>query len=368
VLGGFSFFQRAEVKDALAYLRLVLNPDDDIALLRTLNTPPRGIGAKTADALRATAEANDSSLWTAIENSLAARPSAALNEFRNLIAGLIQERDSATPAELLEHILDRTGYLDLLEQRDSVEDTERAGNLRELVNALAEASERGESLEEFLDRAALVSDADNFDERIPVTLTNFHCTKGLEFDHVFLAGMEDGLFPHNRSLDNVDDLEEERRLCYVGMTRAKETLTLTRAVYRRIYGNELTEASEPSRFLSEIPSELIETAEGSLAEAGESRRYEPDPEYSFSQDEFRRRARRGSSHPGRSFPRRMASSRAPQAKGGHPLLGKQVRHPTYGVGTIIGVEGDDEDLKLSISFPGRGTKKILERYGNLKPA
>jgi DNA helicase-2/ATP-dependent DNA helicase PcrA len=368
VLGGFSFFQRAEVKDALAYLRLVLNPDDDIALLRVLNMPPRGIGAKTVDTLRATAEANDSSLWMAIEKSLAARPSAALNGFRDLIAGLIQARDSAMPAELLEHILDRTGYLDLLEQRDTAEDTARAENLREMVNALAEATERGESLEDFLDHAALVSDADGYDERAPVSLMTLHSAKGLEFDHVFLAGMEDGLFPHNRSQGNVEELEEERRLCYVGMTRAKETLTLTRAVYRRIYGHELTEASDPSRFLREIPGELIVTAEGSLAEAGESRRYEPDPEYSFSQDEFRRRARRGSSPSERSFPRRMAASRAPQAKGGHPLLGKRVRHPTYGLGTIIGVDGEDDERKLTISFTDHGTKKLVERYANLQPA
>jgi DNA helicase-2/ATP-dependent DNA helicase PcrA len=368
VLGGFSFFQRAEVKDALAYLRLVLNPDDDIALLRVLNTPPRGIGAKTVDGLRATAEANRCSLWAATEKSLAARPSAALSGFCDLITGLMQERESASPAALLEHILDRSGYLDLLEQRDTAEDTARAENLRELLASLAEASERGESLEEFLDQAALVSDADDFDEHAPVSLMTLHCAKGLEFDHVFLAGMEEGLFPHNRSLGSVDDLEEERRLCYVGMTRARETLTLTRAVYRRIYGNELTEASEPSRFLNEIPGELIATAEGSLAEAGESRRYEPDPEYSFSPEEFRRRARQNSYPPRRSVAPRTVASRQRASRGGHPLLGKQVRHPTYGVGTIIGVEGEEDDLKLSISFPGRGTKKILERFGNLRPA
>jgi DNA helicase-2/ATP-dependent DNA helicase PcrA len=318
--------------------------------------------------LRGLAEQNHCSLWMAIGAALEARPSAALRDFRELIIGLQQERDGASPAALLQHILERTGYLDLLEQRDTSEDTARAENLRELVNALAESAEQGESLEDFLDHAALVSDADDYDEQAAVTLMTLHSAKGLEFDHVFLAGLEEGLFPHSRSLASEDNLEEERRLCYVGMTRAKETLTLTRAVYRRIYGNELTQSSSPSRFLQEIPGELIETAEGSLAEAGESRRYEPDPEYSYSHDEFVRRARGMPS--GKPFTRtaRTTFSRAKPEKGGHPLLGKQVRHPTYGVGTIIGVEGDEDDLKLSISFPGRGTKKILERYGNLKPA
>src|SRR6202040_1321839 len=146
------------------------------------------------------------------------------------------------------------------------------------VNAVAEGAERGETLEDFLDRAALVSDVDNFDERAAVTLLTLHTAKGLEFDHVFLTGFEEGVFPHNRSLDEPDEIEEERRLCYVGMTRARETLTLTRAVYRRIYGSERLQGSTPSRFLSEIPSELLDTAEGSLAAAGETRRYEPDPE------------------------------------------------------------------------------------------
>jgi DNA helicase-2/ATP-dependent DNA helicase PcrA len=365
VVGGFSFFQRAEIKDALAYLRLVLNPDDDIALLRVLNTPPRGIGAKSIDSLRALAEQKKTSLWPAIELSLQAKPSSALNGFRELIARLREERESLSPAELLARILDRTGYIDLLEQRDSAEDTSRAENLRELVNALAESTEAGESLEDFLDHAALVSDADEIDERVPVLLMTLHSAKGLEFDHVFLTGMEEGLFPHNRSLASADDIEEERRLCYVGMTRARETLTLTRAVYRRIFGNELTESSLPSRFLMEIPGHLVETAEGSLADAGETRRYEPDPEYSFSPEEFQRRARQ-SAYPVRRAATPRAAARPRAAKGGNPLLGMRVRHPTYGLGTIIGVDGDDEDRKLTVSFANHGTKKLLERYAQLE--
>ena len=194
-----------------------------------------------------------------------------------------------------------------------------------------------------------------------------HTAKGLEFDHVFLTGLEEGTFPHSRSLHNPEELEEERRLCYVGMTRARETLTLTRAVYRRIYGSERLQGSTPSRFLSEIPSELLDTAEGSLAEAGETRRYEPDPEYSYSAEEFARRMRRGSSPaPKERAPRvRQQAPSAAAKRSGNPLIGQRVSHPTYGVGTIIRVDGEDDDRKLTVSFTNFGTKKLVERYANL---
>jgi DNA helicase-2/ATP-dependent DNA helicase PcrA len=359
VVGGFSFYQRAEVKDALSYLRLVLNPDDDLALLRILNTPPRGIGKTTEEALRELAARRSTSLWIALEEMATAK--AMLREFRTLILELRAESEKTSPAELLRHILDRTGYIDLLEQRDNVEDTARAENLQELVNALAEHTERGEDLSDFLDQASLVSDADDYDEHAQVTLMTLHSAKGLEFEHVFLAGMEEGLFPHSRSKQDADQLEEERRLCYVGMTRAKETLTLTRAVYRRIYGNEEMARSEPSRFLSEIPGELIESAPGSLAAPGETRRYEPDPEYDA--EEFRRR-RVYSQSPAR---RAAAAPRRPR-KHDNPLIGARVRHPTYGMGTIVGVEGDEGDRKFTVSFTDHGVKKLMERFANLQLA
>jgi DNA helicase-2/ATP-dependent DNA helicase PcrA len=234
---------------------------------------------------------------------------------------------------------------------------------------MAEGSERGETLTDFLDRAALVSDADNFDESALITMMTLHSAKGLEFDHVFLTGMEEGIFPHSRSQNDNEELEEERRLCYVGMTRAKETLTLTRAVYRRMYGNERLVGSLPSRFLQEIPADLIDTAEGSLADAGETRRYEPDPEYSFSQDEFEHRMR-GTSAPSRSSSATVTRSRSsaqPRAAkaGSNPLIGQRVRHATYGAGTIIGVEGEGEERKFTVRFSDHGTKKLMERYANL---
>jgi len=202
-----------------------------------------------------------------------------------------------------------------------------------------------------------------------------HSTKGLEFDHVFLTGMEEGICPHSRALTEEKGIEEERRLVYVGMTRARQSLTVTRAVYRRIFGNEQQlRASLPSRFLAEIPSGLVDTVRGSMAEIGETRRYEPDPEYSYSPEEFLRRVR-GEPKQVQAAPRRQPAAKPsfgrPAAKRGadaNPMLGRKVRHPNFGVGTIVGVEGDDEDRRVSVSFPGRGTKKFIERYAQLEQA
>jgi len=377
LIGGFSFYQRAEVKDALAYVRLAMRPDDDIALLRVINTPARGIGKTTIDALRASAGENSGSLWSAISRLLrqpsSARATGPLAGFLRLIEHLREEVASLPPAEFLRLVLDQTGYLEMLQERDTAEDTSRSENLRELVNAVAEGTEAGETFHDFLDRAALVSDADSYDERAPITLATLHGTKGLEFDHVFLTGLEEGIFPHARAGNSEEDLEEERRLCYVGMTRAKNTLSLTRAVYRRTFGEDRVRASTPSRFLREIPGELVETVAGSLSEAGETRRYEPDPEYSYSPEEFVRRVRR-QGLPGSSQPAQRRASvggpRSAKTRGGQsdPLIGQRVRHPNYGVGTVIAVEGDDQDRKLTVSFAGYGAKKFIERYAQLTPA
>jgi DNA helicase-2/ATP-dependent DNA helicase PcrA len=376
LLGGFSFYQRAEVKDVLAYARLAFHPDDDVALLRVLNVPPRGIGEKTVESLRRLAQRERVPLWSAIERSLdgsaSGRATAPLRGFRELILQLQQDLSDLPAPEFLHTLLDRTGYLEMLAQRDSEDDASRSANLRELLNAVTEAAEAGESLSDFLDRAALVSDADGFDERAAVTLMTLHSAKGLEFDHVFLSGLEEGVFPHTRSRNDLDELEEERRLCYVGMTRARRTLTLTRAVYRRVVGDEQRlRASLPSRFIAEIPGELIETAPGSLAEAGETRRYEPDPEYSYSPEEFLRRTRRHGASTEQRPQRRRAHTDAPsfflrRGAQSDPLIGQKVRHPNYGVGTVIAVEGEDEDRRLTVSFAGLGAKKFIERYAQLE--
>ena len=378
LVGGFSFYNRAEVKDALAYVRLAMHPEDDVSLLRVLNLPPRGIGKTTVDALRETARADESSLWAAIEKFVTGAPGGRavtpLRSFQDLICTLQKALTEKDPPEFLHTVLEETGYLDMLKDRNTPEDVSRLENLEELTRAVAESIEAGETFADFLDAAALVSDADAYEGKPGVTLITLHSTKGLEFDHVFLTGMEEGICPHGRSLNEEKGIEEERRLVYVGMTRARNSLTLTRAVYRRIFGNEQQlRASLPSRFLAEVPGELVDTVRGSMAEIGEKRRYEPDPEYSYSPEEFVRRVR-GQAAPTPAPPKVSRSGgsfgRPPAKRGGtaDPMLGRRVRHPNFGVGTIVGVEGDEEDRRVSVSFPGRGTKKFIERYAQLEPA
>src|SRR6266480_4093462 len=364
LVGGFSFYNRAEVKDALAYVRLAMHPEDDISLLRVLNVPPRGIGKTTVDALREVARNDGTPLWSAV---------APLRAFLELVRKLAEALSTKEPAEFLRVVLEESGYMDMLKDRNTPEDVARKENLEELTRAVAESMESGETFGGFLDAASLVSDADQYDGKPGVTLITLHSTKGLEFDHVFLTGMEEGICPHSRSINEDKGIEEERRLVYVGMTRARKSLTLTRAVYRRVFGNEQQlRASQPSRFVSEIPGELVETARGSLAEIGEKRRYEPDPEYSYSPEEFLRRVRREQkpAAPARRATGAPSLGRAAAKRGGaaDPMLGRRVRHPSYGVGTIVAVEGDDEDRRVSVSFPGRGTKKFIERYAQLEQA
>ena len=376
LVGGFSFYNRAEVKDALAYVRLAMHPEDDVSLLRVLNVPPRGIGKTTVDALRETARLDSSSLWDAIgkhvSSASAGRAVAPLRAFQEIIAKLQENLAKQGSADFLRSVLDDTGYMEMLKDRNTPDDVARIENLEELVRAVAESTEAGEEFTDFLDAAALVSDADSFEGNPGVTLITLHSTKGLEFDHVFLTGLEEGICPHSRSFDDDKGIEEERRLVYVGMTRARKSLTLTRAVYRRVFGNEQQlRASLPSRFLTEIPSELVDTVRGSMAEIGATRRYEPDPEYSYSPEEFLRRVR-GKPAPSAPLPRHPSSTSVSFNRGGmkrgassDPLLGQKVRHPEYGVGTVVGVEGEDDDRKLAVTFPGRGTKKFIERYAQL---
>jgi DNA helicase-2/ATP-dependent DNA helicase PcrA len=380
LVGGFSFYNRAEVKDALAYIRLALHPEDDISLLRVLNVPPRGIGKTTVDALGETARADNSSLWDAITKFVAGasggRAVTPLRAFQELIAKLQENVVNQQPLEFLRSVLDDTGYMEMLKDRNTPDDVARIENLEELSRALAESAEAGEEFTDFLDAAALVSDADSYDGKPGVILITLHSTKGLEFDHVFLTGLEEGICPHSRTRDDEKGIEEERRLVYVGMTRARKSLTLTRSVYRRVFGNEQQmRASMPSRFLAEIPNELVDTVRGSMAEIGQTRRYEPDPEYSYSAEEFLRRVR-GTPPPRTQTPARRSTSPSTPSFGrssakrrnADPMLGRKVRHPEYGVGTVVGVEGDEDDRKVSVSFPGRGTKKFVERYAQLTQA
>src|SRR5690242_4097361 len=355
VVGGFSFYERAEIKDLISYLKVIHNPDDSISLLRALNTPPRGIGKTTVDTLEHMALNTGLSLWGAIAQAIEqqlvpARAASALGGFKQIIedaramlAGTFVEKverevdgqrptansptddeenlqadisfdfgmeevreelgagrsqDSrqdagatgelavdrqpstiegsaneqetttndgfrspggpASTAEVLKFLIDRTGYIRKLEEEETPEALSRIENIRELVNAAMDSRDRGETLDQFLDHAALISDTDQYEAGQQITLMTLHSAKGLEFPLVFLCGLEEGLFPHSRTLINPDDVEEERRLCYVGMTRAMNALILTRAQYRRRYGTDLPEAAIPSRFLEEVPPQLLE--------------------------------------------------------------------------------------------------------------
>jgi len=263
VVGGFSFYQRAEVKDALSYLKLLMNPRDNVALMRVLNTPARGIGKTTSDQLEKIAADKGSSMWEAVglaceQHLLGARAEAALGVFHRMIEELREQLPQLAPNAILQQILERTGYRKMLETDPSPEAESKLGNLDELISAAADAGERGDTAQEFLDHAALVSDSDNLDEEAQVSLLTMHNAKGLEFPVVFIAGLEEGLFPHSRSLDDEDQMEEERRLCYVAMTRAMQRLYVSSARMRRKYGGSPPEPCQPSRFLEEIPRELVE--------------------------------------------------------------------------------------------------------------
>jgi DNA helicase-2/ATP-dependent DNA helicase PcrA len=565
MVGGFSFYERAEVKDMLGYLRLVRNPHDSMALQRVINTPARGIGATTLATLERLALETGTSTWdamtAAIRNKLIpTRALMALDSFRALItdaqammdpdfagklsadiaegaeedadtdfsfgaaeadsaeagseeneAGAdaldaatdfnfggnenqmmlldpasfspfaaepkkpflkmpkksepakpanapaenaqaskgwttrasrvnanagkgakpekaeggqdrgqdrvddrVDERvegfrapgDAATLPELIRFLNDRTGYIKALEAEGSPEAFSRIENLKELANAAHDAEVRGETLAEFLDHAALASDTDQFDPDARVTLMTLHAAKGLEFPLVFLAGMEEGLFPHSRTLNNPEELEEERRLCYVGMTRAMNTLVLARAQYRRRYGNDAPEMSIPSRFLEEVPPALVENlspraaawAGASYSYGQQRRRAQEDGDRHFdyeneSQETPRLTYSKGASagskassgSPGKSdsidnIARFFgghgvvkASSFArpamdiPESKGAKGLnKGQRVRHSKYGEGTVLMREGDGEDAKVTVMFTRHGMKKLMEKFANLE--
>jgi DNA helicase-2/ATP-dependent DNA helicase PcrA len=555
MVGGFSFYDRAEVKDILSYLKLVQNVHDSVALGRVVNSPPRGIGKTTMETLERMALSSGMSTWDAMgraikDKLLPPRALVALSGFRRLIedaramigpgfaeklagdlvegdgvlppngddeadvsfgfgeepeevaaagaeiedtgadtsfdtsfnfgfdfgpteeistiapvnatdsdamhgidvanfnpfapvvlkssAGMTAERaaeikmedekpafrkpgDPATLPELIKFLNDRSGYIRALEEEATPESFSRIENLKELANAAQDAQERGETLHEFLDHAALVSDADSYSEEARVTLMTLHAAKGLEFPLVFLTGMEEGLFPHSRTLTDPIQLEEERRLCYVGMTRAMDTLVMTRARYRRRYGSDMPESSIPSRFLEEVPARLVEDL-GS-----------PPARPQFSGSEFgrgyggayatpypkanrfgRAGAEEGERHysyededqSGEGFPVRPAGLPGVNNRAGHtkktasagqsmdniasffaargqkisrPKLeveaptgktglkqGSRVRHPKYGEGTVFRREGDGDDAKITVQFQQHGVKKLVEKFAQLE--
>ncbi len=411
VVGGFSFYQRAEVKDLLAYLRVLFSPQDSIAVLRIINTPARGIGKGTVEQLEQYALQNGTSVWKALPAMIEARAfptraDAALRSFVTLIERLTEITNEQPVHELLRAILEYTGYEHMLKSDSSPEAETRLANLEELINAAAEAAERGENAAEFLDHAALVADADGVDEKAAVSLLTIHNAKGLEFPNVFLAGMEEGLFPHSRSLTSEAAMEEERRLCYVGMTRAEKRLYLSNARYRRRFGGGQPEVSFPSRFLKEVPPSLCERLSSVNGMRGgevdlDSEQYEvrdsakrnlfTGKTYNSVDNIAQFFAERGMPPPsgltrrpeqgklglgGNSPEPKPATSPAPvrvaSALRGTPVRtagarsGTVVNHPKYGRGTVLRREGDGDDAKLTISFPGYGLKKIVEKYAGIK--
>jgi len=515
VVGGFSFYERSEIKDMISYLKVIQNPDDSISLMRVINTPTRGIGKGSIDILERLALETGLSLWGALREAirrqlLPQRALSALKSFQQLIfdaqailagnfvehveggvqditkeimeddadRGLLyasadgeadtrEEDDAAafdpsafenaafdfggaylggdesevaiedragdlpaalqqaspaastespkeispgpSTADILKFLIDRTGYIKLLEAEDTPEAFSRIENLRELVNAAMDSRDRGESLDQFLDHAALISDADDYDERSQITLMSLHAAKGLEFPLVFLSGLEEGLFPHSRTMLQPDDVEEERRLCYVGMTRAMDQLILTRAVYRRRYGTDLPEASVPSRFLEEVPASLIEelgtrrSASAGRAYAGTgtyARPVERTPahdevgstHYSYEDEDqsasWKRNgvtaSRQKTTAPakpynsieniaeffasrGKKFTVPKMPLEEPTGKRGF-RPGQKVRHPKYGEGTVYQREGEGEEAKITVQFPRFGLKKLVEKYAQLERA
>jgi DNA helicase-2/ATP-dependent DNA helicase PcrA len=388
IVGGFSFYQRAEIRDLLSYLKAMVSPSDSVSLLRIINTPARGIGRTTVEQIEQYASEHKLPLWTALERMLAAkvfppRAEAALTAFHRMMEELGEGIDMKPVAETVRTVLARTGYRQMLEEENTPESQSRIGNLDELLNSAVDASERGETIREFLDHAALVSDADGVDEHAPISLLTMHNAKGLEFPIVFVAGMEEGLFPHSRSLsDSLAAMEEERRLCYVAMTRARKRLYLSRARYRRRFGGGEQEASIASRFLKEVPAQLVQ----SVNRAPGMPRGAVDL---YAEQHLVRETVKRNLYTGKTLnsvdnirqffggPRGHGPGAGSQQSGSRtfPLapppkkktaLGSTIQHDKYGKGTIVRLEGSGDDAKVTVSFPGHGLKKLVAKYAGIK--
>ena len=424
IVGGFSFYERAEVKDVIAYLKLALNPFDDIALLRVINTPTRGFGKTSLDELQFRAKDFGVSLWEAIaiitnkyDKPLNMTPRAldSLKKFKQTIENLQNKvadvsNSNERVSQVVVSAIEDTGYANMLRTENTDESAARLENLEELVNAAVDYDKQEDSgLRDFIDHAALTSDTDKYDNNALVTMMTVHSAKGLEFPVVFLVGLEDGIFPHSRSLNDDKELEEERRLAYVAITRAEKILYVTHAMRRRVYGSEMT--AEPSQFLNEMPLDLIEdltrgsswlsfarssARKSSKAVAGalrgENRTEKPKTTYTgktYNSAEaiadFFNKKKSGDNPPAQNAEEnkpkisgydklRAASSQnkpVQESAADSPLKlipGSHVRHPKYGKGLVLRREGAGDNVKLTVSFPGFGQKKLIEKYANLEKA
>ncbi len=348
VYGGLRFFERAEIKDALAYLRLIANRDDDASFERIVNLPARGIGSRTIDALREGARAAGSSLWLAAVAASGAggRAGVALAEFLALIESLARALGGLALHEQVDHVINASGLLQHHQKEKPDRSEARAENLLELVSAARGFEPEGElpPLQSFLAHAVLESgEGQGSEGEDCVQMMTLHTAKGLEFPLVFLAGMEDGLFPHQRSTGDLDGLEEERRLCYVGMTRAMRQLYFTYAEQRRLHGVDSYNA--PSRFLSEVPAALIE---------------EVRPRIRLSQPGFGASGRSGGASTATD------GGTLQEAIGGGMRLGSRVRHGKFGEGIVLNVEGQGPHARIQVNFERQGSKWLMLQYANLE--
>lgn len=352
MVGGTKFYDRKEIKDVLAYLRVLYNPFDDLSLLRIINVPKRSIGATTVAKLQDYARANGTSLFMTLTqlhlvDTIKGKTKEKLEEFGILIFTLVAEMEDKTVLDILESILDRTGYLAQLEESTDPQDQARAENIGELLSVAKDFQDTNPNgtVEDFLEQVALVNDVDSFEqEESKVTLMTLHAAKGLEFPIVFLGGLEEGLFPHSRTLMNPEEIEEERRLAYVGITRAEKELYISNATTRTVFGR--TSSYLPSRFIDEIPEELVDGLR--------AKRKVPDDIK-------------------RHVPQHMSVTSRPVTK---PIVRNEVIadwkvgdtaiHSKWGNGKVINVSGEGAGMKLTIEFPTQGVRVVMAKFAPVK--
>lgn len=352
MVGGTKFYDRKEIKDVLAYLRVLYNPFDDLSLLRIINVPKRSIGATTVSKLQDYARENGTSLFMTLTqlhlvDSIKGKTKEKLEEFGILIFTLVAEMDDKSVLDILEAILDRTGYLYQLEESTDPQDQARAENIGELLSVAKDFQDTNPTgtVEDFLEQVALVNDVDSFEqEESKVTLMTLHAAKGLEFPIVFLGGLEEGLFPHSRTLMNPEEIEEERRLAYVGITRAEKELYISNATTRTVFGR--TSSYLPSRFIDEIPAELVDSLR--------AKRRIPDDIKP-------------------TVPRHMSVASRPVTK---PIIRNEVIadwkvgdtaiHSKWGNGKVVNVSGEGAGMKLTIEFPTQGVRVVMAKFAPVK--
>lgn len=352
MVGGTKFYDRKEIKDVLAYLRVLYNPFDDLSLLRIINVPKRSIGATTVSKLQDYARENGTSLFMTLTqlhlvDTIKGKTKEKLEEFGILIFTLVAEMDDKSVLDILEAILDRTGYLAQLEESTDPQDQARAENIGELLSVAKDFQDTNPTgtVEDFLEQVALVNDVDSFEqEESKVTLMTLHAAKGLEFPIVFLGGLEEGLFPHSRTLMNPEEIEEERRLAYVGITRAEKELYISNATTRTVFGR--TSSYLPSRFIDEIPAELVDGLR--------AKRRIPDDIKP-------------------TVPRHMSVASRPVTK---PIIRNEVIadwkagdtaiHSKWGNGKVVNVSGEGAGMKLTIEFPTQGVRVVMAKFAPVK--